>query len=81
MSHSPLQIAKVVSRDPEIHSGDLVFTATRVPVETLIDYLKSDHSMEEFLKDFPTVERWQVESFLEYSSDGIEQLRVLKKTV
>jgi len=81
MSHSSLQLARVVSRDPEIHSGDLVFTATRVPVEALIDYLKSDHSVEDFLKDFPTVGRWQVEAFLELSSDGIEQLRVLKKAV
>lgn len=81
MSHSSLQLARVVSRDPEIHSGDLVFTTSRVPVEALIDYLKSDHSVEDFLKDFPTVERWQVEAFLEFSSDGIEQLRVLKRTV
>lgn len=81
MSHGSLQLARVVSRDPEIHSGDLVFTATRVPVEALIDYLKSDYSVEDFLKDFPTVGRCQVEAFLEFSSDGIEQLRVLKRRV
>ena len=81
MSHGALQLARVVSRDPEIHSGDLVFTATRVPVEALIDYLKSDYSVEDFLMDFPTVGRFQVEAFLEFSSDGIEQLRVLKRTV
>ena len=75
MSRSSVQLASVVSRDPEIHSGDLVFAATRVPVETFIDYLKSDHSVEDFLKDFRTVERWQVESFLEFSSEGIEQLQ------
>ncbi len=36
-----VELGRVVSRNPEIHSGDLVFAATRVPVETLVDYLKS----------------------------------------
>ncbi len=67
-----VELGRVVSRNPEIHSGDLVFAATRVPVDTLVDYLKGDHSVEEFLRDFPTVERWQVESYLELSPDGIE---------
>ena len=80
MNQRSVQPGKVVSRDPETHSGDLVFTATRVPVDTLIDYLKSDHSVEDFLKDFPSVERWQVESYLELSSAGIDQLRILKRT-
>ena len=71
-----VELGRVVSRNPEIHSGDLVFAATRVPVDTLVDYLKSDHSVEEFLRDFPTVERWQVESYLELSPDGIEKLRL-----
>ena len=60
-----VELGRVISRNPDIHSGDLVFAATRVPVDTLVDYLKSDHSVEEFLRDFPTVERWQVESCLE----------------
>lgn len=64
----------VVSRDPEVHSGDLVFTGTRVPVDTLIDYLKHGHSIEDFLAGFPSVQRWQVEAFLDLSADGIEQM-------
>lgn len=72
-----VDLGRVVSRNPEIHSGDLVFAATRVPVETLVDYLKSDCSIDEFLRDFPTVERWQVESYLELSPDGIDRLRTL----
>ena len=72
-----VELGRVVSRNPEIHSGDLVFAATRVPVETLVDYLKSDHSIDEFLRDFPTVERWQVESYLEVSPEGIDKLITL----
>jgi len=55
----------VVSRDPEVHSGDIVFRGTRVPVETLIDHLKGGHSIEDFLDGFPSVQRWQVEAFLD----------------
>ncbi len=70
-----VNIHQVVSRDPEVHSGDLVFAGTRVPVDTLVDYLKGSSSLDEFLEDFPTVERWQAESFLELSPHAIDQLR------
>jgi uncharacterized protein (DUF433 family) len=52
-----VELGKVVSQDPEIHSGDLVFSGTRVPVDTLVDYLKGEYSIGEFLEAFPTVER------------------------
>ena len=73
--HNAIELGKVVSRDPEVHSGDLVFAGTRVPVDTLVDYLKADHSIEEFLIDFPSVERWQIESYLDLSPDGLDRLR------
>lgn len=65
----------VISRDPDVHSGDVVFAGTRVPVETLIDYLKGGHSVDEFLEGFPTVERWQVEAFLDLSPAAVDHLR------
>lgn len=65
----------IVSRDPEVHSGDLVFRGTRVPVETLVDHLKNGYSLEDYLEGFPSVERWQVEGFLELSPDAIEQMK------
>ena len=65
----------MVSRDPEIHSGDLVFAGTRVPVDTPIDYLKAGDSIDDFLEGFPTVERWQVEAFLELSPQAVDHLR------
>lgn len=47
----------LVSRDPEIMSGALRFTGTRVPVKSLFEYLEGTSSFEEFLEDFPS-ERW-----------------------
>lgn len=69
-----VELTQVVSRDPEVHSGDLVFAGTRVPAEILVAYLSSGSSIEAFLESFPTVERWQVESFLEFSLAAIDNL-------
>jgi uncharacterized protein (DUF433 family) len=46
-----------ISQDPEIMSGTLCFTGTRVPVQNLFDYIQSDASLEDFLADFPSVKR------------------------
>lgn len=72
---APIDIDTVISRDPEIHSGDLVFAGTRVPVSTLIAYLKGGDSVDFFLDGFPTVERWQIEAFLDLSPEAIEAMK------
>jgi uncharacterized protein (DUF433 family) len=54
----------VVCRDPEVTSGTPVFCGTRVPVQTLIEYLEAGDSIDEFLEGFPTVTREQVIAFL-----------------
>ncbi len=50
---------QIISRSPDIMSGAPVFAGTRVPVQTIIDYLAGGHSLDEFLDDFPTVRRQQ----------------------
>lgn len=56
---------KVIQKSPDVMGGTLVFTGTRVPVQTLIDYLAGGDSIEEFLDDFPTVTREQVLQLLQ----------------
>jgi uncharacterized protein (DUF433 family) len=63
---------RVVSRDPDVLSGELVFTGTRVPVQTLIDYLKAGETLDRFLDGFPTVEREQAEAYLEMTLKDAE---------
>ena len=53
-----------IHSDPEVLGGTPVFGGTRVPAETLIDYLKAGESIDRFLEGFPTVTREQVEAFL-----------------
>jgi uncharacterized protein (DUF433 family) len=43
--------------DPEIMHGQPVFRGTRVPVQTLFDYLQGGDPLEDFLEGFPTVSR------------------------
>lgn len=55
----------VVSVSPDVMSGAAVFPGTRVPVQTLIEYLEAGDSIDEFLAGFPSVSRSQVIAFLE----------------
>ncbi len=55
----------LVSRNPEIMSGSLCITGTRVPVQTLFDYLEGSSSLEDFLDDFPSVPRETAIAILE----------------
>jgi uncharacterized protein (DUF433 family) len=63
---------QIVSHDPEIVSGALVFAGTRVPVEILIDYLKAGDSLGRFLEGFPTVTREQAEAFLDMALEAVK---------
>jgi uncharacterized protein (DUF433 family) len=55
----------IISSDPEIMGGVPVFAGTRVPVQTLLDYLEGGETIDDFLEGFPSVSRAQVVSFLE----------------
>ncbi len=55
----------IITASPDVMSGTPVFTGTRVPVQTLMDYLKAGESIDDFLEGFPTVRREQVIAFLE----------------
>jgi uncharacterized protein (DUF433 family) len=55
----------VIVQDPEIHSGDPVFRGTRVPFQTLLDYLEGGETLDEFLKQYPGVSREQAIASLE----------------
>jgi uncharacterized protein (DUF433 family) len=63
--------ASLVSRDPEIMSGALCFTGTRVPVKNLFDYLEGASSLEDFLEDFPSITREQAVAVLEAAREGL----------
>ena len=55
----------VITSNAEVLSGTPVFAGTRVPVKNLIDCLEAGYSIDEFLKDFPSVAKTQVIQVLE----------------
>lgn len=55
----------VIVQDPEIHSGEPVFRGTRVPFQTLLDYLEGGDTLDEFLEQYPGVSREQAVAALE----------------
>jgi uncharacterized protein (DUF433 family) len=55
----------IISRDPDVMGGTAVFCGTRVPVQTLLDYLEAGESIDDFLAGFPSVTREQVVAFLQ----------------
>jgi uncharacterized protein (DUF433 family) len=61
----------VISRNPDVMGGAPVFAGTRVPVQTLLDYLEAGDSIDEFLDGFPSVTREQVIAFLEQAKDRL----------
>jgi uncharacterized protein (DUF433 family) len=50
-------VTQAIARDPETMHGVPVFRGTRVPVQTLFDYLEGGETLEDFLQGFPTVSR------------------------
>jgi len=60
----------LVKRNPEIISGTLCFSGTRVPVKNLFDYLEGSSSLEEFLEDFPTISRERAIAVLEAAHES-----------
>ena len=59
------QLSEIVHSDPEILGGTPVFVGTRVPMQSLFDYLEGGESLDEFLRQFPSVRRDQAVAALE----------------
>lgn len=61
----------IVSCKPDVMGGTPVFSGTRVPVQTLLDYLEAGESIDDFLEGFPSVTREQVVAFLEQAKNRL----------
>ena len=71
MLPTTLQPTPVLNRSAEVLGGTLVFTGTRVPFQTFVDYLKAGERLADFLEDFPTVTRDQVVAVLENAQQSL----------
>lgn len=61
----------IVSEGPEIPGGTTVFVGTRVPVQSLLDYLRGGDTLDQFLQDFPSVRRGRAEAVLDLAKEAL----------
>lgn len=61
------RLSEIVHSDPEVLGGTAVFVGTRVPVQSLFDYLEGGETLDEFLHQFPSVKRDQAIAVLEFA--------------
>ncbi|HYK09668.1 MAG TPA: DUF433 domain-containing protein [Gemmatimonadales bacterium] len=64
-------VTPVVHSDPAILDGTPVFAGTRVPVQTLFDYLEGGDPLDEFLRQFPSVKREQAVAALDLARESL----------
>ena len=62
---------ELIWAEPGRMSGTPCFKGTRVPVQSLIDYIEGNSTLEDFIADFPSVTRQQVTTFLELAKDQL----------
>jgi uncharacterized protein (DUF433 family) len=62
---------QVIVSDPDVMSGTPCFRGTRVPFKNLIDYLEGGHSLDEFLRQFPTVTHEMAVQGLEEAKESL----------
>jgi uncharacterized protein (DUF433 family) len=68
-----ISLAGITYKDPEVMSGALVFAGTRVPVRSLFDYLEGGDSIEEFLRQFPSVKKEQAIAVLDVAFEKVDE--------
>lgn len=61
----------LITTSPKRLSGTPVFAGTRVPVQTLVDYLEEGDSLDDFLADFPSVSREHAIAVLELAKSAL----------
>jgi uncharacterized protein (DUF433 family) len=61
----------LITRSDAVMSGAVVFAGTRVPFQTLLDYLEEGDTLDHFLEDFPTVTREHAVAVLELAKDSV----------
>ncbi len=70
-----------INMDPDILGGTPVFTGTRVPIQTLFDYIETGETIEEFLENFPTVKKEQAIEVIKTASEFITNKRLLNENI
>ena len=61
---------QIVQRSSKVMGGTPVFAGTRVPIQTLLDYIAAGDRLDDFLDEFPIVTREKAIAFLELAKEA-----------
>ncbi len=65
------RLDEIIWVDPDRMSGEPCFKGTRVPIQTLIDHIEGNSTLDDFLKGFPSVTREQAIRFIELAKENL----------
>ena len=68
-----------INIDPETMSGTPVFTGTRVPIQSLFDYIETGETLDEFLENFPSVKKEYAVEVLKMASKTLTTEKILNE--
>ncbi len=71
MRETGAMVQQVITREPEIMGGTPCFVGTRVPFQTLLDYIEGGETLDEFLEQFPGVTREMAIAALESAKESL----------
>jgi uncharacterized protein (DUF433 family) len=71
MRETGAMVQQVITRDPEVMGGTPCFFGTRVPFQTLLDYIEGGETLNEFLEQFPGVTREMAIAALESPKESL----------
>lgn len=72
--------SKNINIDPEILGGTPVFSGTRVPVQSLFDWLETE-TLEDFLRNFPSVKKEQAIEVLHLAEKLVTNENILDENI
>lgn len=72
---------KSINIDPEILGGTPVFDGTRVPIQTLFDYLEGGDPLQDFLNDYPTVDKEKAIDVLHIAEKLVTKTELLNENI
>lgn len=73
MHRKRMKTAPPITKNPERMGGTPVIGLSRVPVSTMLDHFAAGHTLDEFLEQFPSVDRDKAIAALDIIRDAIDE--------
>lgn len=69
-----------INIDPETMGGTPVFIGSRIPIQTLFDYIEGGDGLNEFLEDYPTITKELALEVLQMAKKSLTSEKMLHES-